>query len=453
MLGAGAALAVAGGVALTGGGDQEPAGQQGGRVLGDPAGRVRGVLPAGWRVRARTTALSRPVELFSAATYPIRPGGSCGPVRALADLPARGALVFALDNRPEVGRIRLAGYPQRPARLRLAPRDRTAAECFGPSGWVVRFRDEGRAIMLFVALGRRAGERRRRQVERFLDSLRFGRLPAPPPDPYAGWPMTTDAAGDSFRSPPGWPRGVLADPKRSARPRTLFMTASAPLPGLPRAGRPVHRARLPRPGPARGQTVLWIVEPGAGEPGPAYPPFPRPGPWPQRLKPTADGRQRAGASCGGHRFEVLIAGPEGATALKAARAAGFSCGVREFQLSLVRRPYLGVRCPRANSIACDTVELLARVRSPVVGLSATIGRATFALRRIGSTDGLTLWQGRLRPAGLADPSSPLRVTLDRRPDYWAGRHPVSAVVRLAGRLPGGRVLGRRLRLPLRPGCC
>lgn len=443
-------VAAAGTVALLSGTDGAGTPDPAGSRLGNPAGQVGGVLPAGWRVRARTTALSRPVELFTAASYPIRPGGSCGPVRALADLPARGALVFAVDDRPEVGRIRLAGYRPRPARLRLAPRDRTAAACFGTSGWVVRFRDQGRAIMIFVALGRRAGERRRRQVERFLDSLRFGRLPAPPPDPYAGWPMTTNAAGDSFRSPPGWARGVLADPKREPRPRTLFMTASEPLPGLPGAPGPVHRSRLPRPGPARGQTVLWIVEPGAGEPSAAYPPFPRPGPWPERLTPGADGRLRAGASCGGHRFEVLIAGPDAPTALKAARAAGFSCGVREFQVSLGRRPALEVRCPQLDSIACDTVGLLAWVRSPVTRLRATIGAATFPLRRVGGVDGPTVWEGRLRPAGLLDPRAALYVEPDRGTSAWSGRDAPAVVVRLAGRLAGGRVLGRRLRLVLQP---
>lgn len=445
--------AVAGTIALRSGKDGAEDPDTAGSRLGRQPGRVTGALPAGWQVRGRSTALARPVELFTAASYPVRRGGACGPDRALADMPPNGALVFALDDRPSVGRVRLEGYPRRPEHIRLLPRASSRAECFGQTGWGVRFREHGRAIILQVALGPRAGSARRRQVERFLDSLRFGRLPAPPPDPYAGWPMTTDAAGDSFRAPPGWPRGVLADPKRSARPRTLFMTASGPLPGLPGTGLPVHRSRLPRPGPAGDRTVLWIVEPGAGEPSPAYPAFPRPGPWPRGLSRAQDGRLRAGASCGGNRFEVLIAGPDAPTALKAARAAGFSCGVREFQLSLARRPYLGVSCRRANSIACDTVQVLARVRSPVVGLSATIGGATFALHRIGGTDGLTVWQGRLGPAGLSDPSSPLRVTVDRRPDYWAGRHPTSAVVRLAGRLAGGRVLGRRLRLPLRPGCC
>jgi hypothetical protein len=418
-------------------------------TLGDPAHAVSGVLPLGWRVQGHATGLSYPVELFTAGSYPVAKGGGCGPQRALHDLPPSGALVFAFEYRPAVGRVSVRGFPARPAHIRLRRRDVARFECIGRRGWMVRFRDHGRPIQIHVVLGRRATVARRVQVERFLDSLRFAPLPPPPPDPYAGWHAAVDEAGDSFRSPPGWAAAVVAVPRLVARPRTLFMTADGPLPGLPSTGRIAKRHSLPRPGPTHGHTALWIVERLPGEASAAYPPFPQGRAWPQPqdVSPAGPGRLRAGASCHGVRFEALVAGPQVAPALKAAQGAGFSCGVRERQLALSREPYIAVRCPIANSIACDTAGLAVWLRSRVTRLSATIGGRTFTLHR--SSAGW--WEGSLHPAGFADPTSPLHITPDRPPDYWAGRHPVSAIVRIEGRLTDGHVAARRLRLDLHAG--
>jgi hypothetical protein len=447
--------AAAVGTAVVAAGDDPPlrpkAAQSDSRVtLGDPAHAVSGALPAGWDVQGHATALSFPVELFTAGSYRVATGGSCGPQQALDDLPSDGALIFAFEYRPAVGHVSSRGFPARPAHIRLRRRDVSPAECIGRPGWLVRFRDHGRPIQIHVVLGRRATQARRIQVERFLDSLRFAPLPAPPPDPYAGWHSAVDEAGDSFRSPPGWAAAVTAVPRLVARPRTLFMTADGPLPGLPASARHVaKRHSLPRPAPTHGHTALWIVERPPGEASAAYPPFPKGRPWPQPadLSPAGPGRLRARAGCHGVRFEALIAGPRQAPALKAAQAAAFSCGIRERQLALSRQPYLAVRCPIANSFACDRAGLAVWLRSRVTRLSATIGGRTFPLHRNPGR----YWEGSLLHAGFTDPASPLHITPDRPPDHWEGRHPVSVIVRIEGRLPDGQLAARRLRLPLRAG--
>jgi hypothetical protein len=426
-----------------------PAGTRDAHPLGDPSHAVSGVLPAGWHLSPHATALAYPVELFTAASYPVRGGRGCGPRPALRDLPPGGALVFAMEYRPARGRLRLHGFPPRPAHLRLRQRDFGTYECAGPT-YLLRFRDHGRPIQLHVALGPEATAARRAQVLRFLDSLRFAPLPPPPPDPYAGWPEATDEAGDSFRAPPRWTSAVLAVPRRVQRPRTLFVAAARPIEGLPYRRRPARRRRLPLPPTVAGSVPsVWIVEERPGEPDRMHPPFPRGRPWPGTadLARTPAGYLRAGGSCGGHRFSALLVPGRGLTLEElAAQGTGLSCGVRERQLRLAREPYLGVRCRTANSIACDTVGLAVWLRGRATGLRATIGSRTFALHR-----GHGFWEASLHPAGLLDPASPLHVTPEEPPDRWFGRHPTSAVVRIQGRLPNGQVAARRLRLPLHPG--
>jgi hypothetical protein len=117
------------------------------------------------------------------------------------------------------------------------------------------------------------------------------------------------------------------------------------------------------------------------------------------------------------------------------------------RLALVRAPDLGVACRRANSIRCDRVKMAVWLRGPVRSLTATIDGRTFRLHRPRSREGY--WEGTLTHAGLLTPGRELHVTPDRGRYYWAGRHPVTAVVRLRTKGPGPFV--RSIAVALRPG--
>ncbi len=110
----------------------------------------------------------------------------------------------------------------------------------------------------------------------------------------------------------------------------------------------------------------------------------------------------------------------------------------------VSRVYMGVSCPRPNSIRCDRVGLAVWLPGRTERLAASIAGRPLAMHR--RTDH---FEGFLRPAGLID--GPLRVRPDRGRYYWTGRHPVSAKVRLIVRYRGGRRARRTLRVGLAAG--
>ena len=454
----------------------EPAGPtevrtSGQRVYSDPAQGVTVAVPRGWRVARRLTAMAFPRELLTLASFPLRRGGSCGPDRALEDLPARGALIFVLEYRPQQGKVwsggvRRESFPRRPVHLRLARGGPQAYECFGGLGYLLVFRDADRPFQVMVALGSKATGARRRAVERILDRLRFVPLPEPPPDPYAGWPTLIDESGDSLRAPPGWTSLVTAIPRRLMRPRTLFLTASHRLAGLPRDRRRVAALPAPAVTPGLAQlpsdaVVLWLTEERRGGPSPRFRPFASSRPWPAEnefrvVKGDAAKRwpsltfRRAGLSWRGLRFAAWVAaGPAAdsqdvALAQKAAVSVGLSSALRdcrpgnrrgacrrplERRLLLRQAPYLGVNCRRPNRIACDHVGLAVSLRRPALSLTATIDGRRFELRPPATRAGY--WEGTLRHVGLLRPGAALHVIPDRGRYYWAGRHPVRAVVRLS----------------------
>lgn len=93
----------------------------------DPQRGVSALLPAGWHAAAELTSLTFPREVITLASYPLRRGGSCGPDRALADLPSDGALIFVFEYRPDRGAVwtgsrRRESFPPRPAHVRLPRR-------------------------------------------------------------------------------------------------------------------------------------------------------------------------------------------------------------------------------------------------------------------------------------------------------------------------------------------
>lgn len=312
--------------------------------------------PRGWQLIAPPiTAVSSPVERLLLTSYPTSRGGNCSPDRAERDLPANGALVYLFEYRPQLGdvwaHLRRRGFPPQPAHFALRRRDLANFECWQVPSYLIRFRAAGRAFQMHVALGKNASAARHAQVLGVLDSLRFSTLPAPPPDPYAGWRTLEDETGDSIRTPPHWPAGATTSPRRYSRPRTLFFASNPALPGLPAA--PPRRARtarhLPSRFPARALdafpdngVLLWVREDRKGPASNAFPPIPR-RPWPQpgdfQTAPINPARrwpglrwERAGGEAQRHRFSVwVISAPDAtdsdrALARKAATALALSSG-------------------------------------------------------------------------------------------------------------------------------
>jgi hypothetical protein len=109
------------------------------------------------------------------------------------------------------------------------------------------------------------------EAAQILTGLRFDDLPAPPPDPYAGWPLINTNPGDSLRPPPGWAAAAaMFPPDKTPRPRPLFFARNRPLFGLPSKLVP-HVDALPGPMPSAAVAnefptdgvLLWVVEESA----------------------------------------------------------------------------------------------------------------------------------------------------------------------------------------------
>lgn len=98
-------------------------------------------LPPGWHALHRhLTGVLIPVQVFAAATYPIRlrhRPGQCGPPRSvLARMPAAGVLLQVIEYPPRdlVGRpLRIPRLPLRPDRFAWSDATWAPFECAGPS--------------------------------------------------------------------------------------------------------------------------------------------------------------------------------------------------------------------------------------------------------------------------------------------------------------------------------
>ena len=117
--------------------------------------------------------------------------------------------------------------------------------------------------------------------------------------------------------------------------------------------------------------------------------------------------------------------------------------------------YMGVRCRTPNSVSCDRVGLAVWLTEPAECLVAWIeGRRVELVSPGEFVPGKgTGWEGYLRPAGLLDPGSPLAVTRERgQPaDYWSGRSPVDAKIRLTAMYRDGTSATKTIRAALHPG--
>jgi hypothetical protein len=130
----------------------------------------------------------------------------------------------------------------------------------------------------------------------------------------------------------------------------------------------------------------------------------------------------------GRDLQVVVVLGERAGAARRREVERVLDGLRfDARLALRRRPYLGVRCPVANSLSCDRAGLAVWLRHPARRLTATIGGRRLELHPPDRADGF--WEGTLRDAGFLRPGSPLRVRPDRD-EHWQGRDPPRVVVHL-----------------------
>ena len=119
-------------------------------------------------------------------------------------------------------------------------------------------------------------------------------------------------------------------------------------------------------------------------------------------------------------------------------------------LHLTRASYAGVRCPVANSIACDRISLAVWPAGHPRRLTATIGGRRISMQPPPRGSGRGYWEGTLDHAGMLTPG-PLHVTPDGGRFYWAGRHPRSFSLNLAARYQGRPSANARVQIMLHPG--
>ncbi len=117
-------------------------------------------------------------------------------------------------------------------------------------------------------------------------------------------------------------------------------------------------------------------------------------------------------------------------------------------LRLERAPYLGVRCARANSLACDRAGLAVWIARAATRLTATIDGRSFALRRPAQAGGF--WEGALAHAGFSRRGAALRVAAAHG-GRWEGRDAPSVVVHLVAVGAGGVRAVTDARVTLRAG--
>ena len=117
--------------------------------------------------------------------------------------------------------------------------------------------------------------------------------------------------------------------------------------------------------------------------------------------------------------------------------------------------YMGVRCREPNSVSCDRVGLAIWLKDPAESLVAEIEGRRLELESPGEfvAGKGTGWEGYLKPAGLIDPGGPLSVTREpgQPPDYWSGRTPVDAKIRLTATYADGTTATKTIRASLHPG--
>lgn len=110
-------------------------------------------------------------------------------------------------------------------------------------------------------------------------------------------------------------------------------------------------------------------------------------------------------------------------------------------------PLIALNCPVGNGFRCDRVIFHFWMRLPADHLEAWVaGRPVRALRTApfggdGPQHGVRglVWAGFVQPAGLTERGSPIEIQA-ARDNYWAGRPPVHAPVRVVAKLRRGETV-------------
>lgn len=325
----------------------------------DPKLGVRATLPDNWYLAEKPlTNTTDPREVLAVATYPLAGGGKGGGCAAagpaLDAMPADAALIWLLEYRPARGDVWAdlprSRFPPRPDRYTLKRADLQPGVCGAALGLSTTFRDADRPFQLWLFFGAKVSDARLAEAAQILTGLSFDELPAPPPDPYAGWPVINTNPGDSLQVPPGWAAAAaMFPPATTPRPRPIFFASNRPLFGLPQKLVP-HVAELPGPMPSAAVAnrfpdegvLLWVVEESdRWQIGKDFPPIDRNWPRPDDFrpaevltKPNPELRWlHAGGEWRGYRFSIWIAsGPDASEedqqlALKSATSLALSgCG-------------------------------------------------------------------------------------------------------------------------------
>jgi len=299
---------------------------------------VSATIPDSWHLGDPVlTNTVNPREVLALATYLFEGGGKVGgpcvaAQHALAAMPADGALIWLLEYRPTRGDVWAdlphSRFPLRDDNYAIARDELQPGVCGAGLGLSTTFRDADRPFQLWLFFGEKVSDARLAEVAQIVGGLRFDDLPAPPPDPYAGWPLINTNPGDSLRPPPGWAATAAMFPvDKTPRPRALFFASNRPLFGLPPKLVP-HTDELPGPMPSaavanqfpQGGVLLWVVEESARwQIGNDFKPIERDWPRPDDFqpaevltKPAPEVRWlHAGGEWRGYRFSIWIgSGPE-----------------------------------------------------------------------------------------------------------------------------------------------
>jgi hypothetical protein len=244
---------------------------------------LHATLPASWHLAdAPLTGIDEPREVLALATYPLAGSDRTSPCPfEPMPMPADGALIWLVEYRTDLLPSR---FPRRPTTHELTRDDVRPGFCGAPLGHHATFRDADRLFQLWLLFGEQVTDVRLAEVAQILSGLSFDGLPAPPPDPYGGWPWLSTDPGDSLRVPPGWAA-------RAGRAGELFYAANAGV-------------------------VLRVVEEDRHAEG-EFRPIDHEWPREHHFRPAeaAPGRRalRAGGEWQGHRFSVWIASDPDAT--------------------------------------------------------------------------------------------------------------------------------------------
>jgi hypothetical protein len=136
-------------------------------------------VPRGWSLTlGRVNGVLDPVTVFTASTFPVRPGGAAAGIcskRLQRSWRADGGYLQLAEERDGASRKRmLRRVPHRPRHFVLAATG-WGGLCTPPDSGELTFRQHGRAFYVFYGFGRKAPQRIRAQAEQLLERMQISR--------------------------------------------------------------------------------------------------------------------------------------------------------------------------------------------------------------------------------------------------------------------------------------